>query len=147
MYWDYQKFILCQNEFIYMFNYWKRLNGRTVPPFKMHPGGTVPPFKMHPGGTLHLYQLFFWACILIEEQEKMSARCVRFWIWALEVLCPYPLPLIKLVSIRCMPLCLYWRDSPYISNAPCLLEPSIDRIWPKKPCYSHNSWGKDSKFN
>ena len=33
--------------------------GGTVPPFKMHPGGTVPPFKMHPGGTLNFYELFF----------------------------------------------------------------------------------------
>ena len=40
--------------------------------------------------------------------------------------------LFKLVSLRCMPLCLYLKDSPYISNACCLLEPSIDRIWPKK---------------
>ena len=31
-----------------------------------------------------------------------------------------------------MPLCFSRKDSPYISNAPCLLEPSIDRIWPKK---------------
>ena len=38
---------------------WKRLNGGTVPPFKMHPGGTVPPFKMHPGGTLNFNELFF----------------------------------------------------------------------------------------
>ena len=38
----------------------KRLNGGTVPPFKMHPGGTVPPFKMHPGGTLNFYDIFFW---------------------------------------------------------------------------------------
>ena len=29
---------------------WERLNGGTVPPFKMHPGGTVPPNKMHPEG-------------------------------------------------------------------------------------------------
>ena len=33
--------------------------GGTVPPFKMHPGGTVPPFKMHPGGTLDCYDIFF----------------------------------------------------------------------------------------
>ena len=30
----------------------KKLNGGTVPPFKIQPGGTVPPFKMHPGGTV-----------------------------------------------------------------------------------------------
>ena len=35
----------------------KRLNGGTVPPFKMHSGGTVPPFKMHPGGTQSLYDI------------------------------------------------------------------------------------------
>ena len=45
-------------------NKWMRLNGGTIPPFKiylggtvrpfeMHTGGTVPPFKMHNGGTLH----------------------------------------------------------------------------------------------
>ena len=39
-------------EFHFFFIFWKRLNGGTVPPFKMHPGGTVPPFKMHPGGTV-----------------------------------------------------------------------------------------------
>ena len=36
---------------------WKRLNGRTVPPFKMHPGGTVPPFNMHPGGTVPPFKM------------------------------------------------------------------------------------------
>ena len=61
----------------------------------------------------------------------MTARCVCFWIWALQVLFPLPLPFFKLVSIRCMPLCLSWKNSPYISNVPCLLEVSIDRIWPK----------------
>ena len=35
----------------------KRLNGGTVPPFKMHPGGTVPLYKMHPGGTLPPFEL------------------------------------------------------------------------------------------
>ena len=35
----------------------KRLNGGTVPPFKMHPGGTVPPFKMHPGGTVPPFKM------------------------------------------------------------------------------------------
>ena len=37
----------------------KRLNGGTVPPFKMHPGGTVPPFKMHPGDSLKFYDILF----------------------------------------------------------------------------------------
>ena len=45
-----------------------------------------------------------------------------------------------------MPLCLYWKDDPYISNARCLLEASIERIWPKNLCYSHNPWGRESKF-
>ena len=35
----------------------KRLNGGTVPPFKMHPGGTVPPFKMHPEGTVPPFKM------------------------------------------------------------------------------------------
>ena len=35
--------------------------GGTVPPFKMHPRGTVPPFKMHPGETLKFYDNLFWA--------------------------------------------------------------------------------------
>ena len=35
----------------------KRLNGGTVPPFKMPPGGTVPPFKMHPGGTVPPFKM------------------------------------------------------------------------------------------
>ena len=35
----------------------KRLNGGTVPPFKLHPGGTVPPFKMHPGGTVPPFKM------------------------------------------------------------------------------------------
>ena len=38
----------------------KRINGGTVPTFKMHPRGTVPPFKMHPGGTLDFYDVFFY---------------------------------------------------------------------------------------
>ena len=38
----------------------KMHSGGTVPPFKMHPGGTVPPFKMHPGGTLNFYDIFFF---------------------------------------------------------------------------------------
>ena len=40
-----------------MFLFRKRLNGGTVPPFKMHPGGTVPPFKMHPGGTVPPFKM------------------------------------------------------------------------------------------
>ena len=35
----------------------KRLNGGTVPPFKMHHGGTVPPSKMHHGGTIPPYKM------------------------------------------------------------------------------------------
>ena len=37
--------------------YRKRLNGGTVPPFKMHHGGTVPPSKMHHGGTVPPYKM------------------------------------------------------------------------------------------
>ena len=36
---------------------WKRLNERTVPLFKRHPGGTVPPLKIHPWGTVPLSKI------------------------------------------------------------------------------------------
>ena len=41
-----------------------------------------------------------------------------------------PPPLFKLVRIRCMPLGLSSKDSPCISNAPCLFETFMVRIWP-----------------
>ena len=41
----------------WLINLWKRLNGGTVPPFKMHPEGTVPPYKMHPGGTVPPFKM------------------------------------------------------------------------------------------
>ena len=50
--------------------------GGTVPPFKMHPGGTVPPFKMHPGGTLSLYDIYFFILIL-DYRAKMNDRSLH----------------------------------------------------------------------
>ena len=44
-------------KFIIIFPKRKRLNGGTVPPFKMHHGGTVPPFKMHHGGTVPPFKM------------------------------------------------------------------------------------------
>ena len=55
---------------------WKRLNGGTVPPFRihspkvspfsMHLGETEPLFKMHPGKTQIFYNLLYLAQIWIE---------------------------------------------------------------------------------
>ena len=50
--------------------------GGTVPPVKMHPGGTVPPFKMHPGGTLNFHELFFGG-LNLDRGAKINVRSSR----------------------------------------------------------------------
>ena len=50
--------------------------GGTVPPFKMHPGGTVPPFKMHPGGTLSFYDIYFLSLIM-DYGAKINDRSLH----------------------------------------------------------------------
>ena len=57
---------------------WKRLNGGTVPlfkmhhvgtvlPFKMHHGGSVPPFKMHRGGTVPPFKMHHGGTVTFEK--------------------------------------------------------------------------------
>ena len=51
---------------------WKRLNGGTVPSFKMHHGGTVPPSKMHRGGTVPPFKRHHGGSMIFEKNNVLE---------------------------------------------------------------------------
>ena len=59
----------------------KMHHGGTVPPFKMHRGGTVPPFKMHHGGTMTFEKTMFWSNWQNPNTATTKPYLNLGWVW------------------------------------------------------------------